>query len=938
MSGASGAGAAPAGPSGAPPSYSAPYVKPHLQLKLDAARGRCVVAERGIPAGTTVMVTEPYAAVASSGHCAACFKAAADGAAHRCGGCQTVNYCSRTCQREHFEHHAKTCHGLRRVMSETGGHAAPPTVQLAVEVFMLLAEQRAARVDAARSGVDLRDLDEPLQAQLASGGAVLALEQHRESLDAPTMEGIAASALMMARVMQYKMLKREGETDADAAAAAAAKAGSLAGAAANAAAAAVLAGVVREDETEIDAVLRLSAEAMAAQKAAGTRGGPYRAPKRTDAEMLALSLFGERPPFSPPSAADAVEMFCRIRCNVFSLCDAELRATGIGVFPLASLLNHSCEPNCIATFRGKTQHIRTIRHVRADEELTLSYCDVGLPSPVRLELLREGYFFTCRCRRCAIYADNEEALYAPPPPLPASEAASLAALGGPGGVAAAGDSDAGGGGAPGAHMSPEEAATAAAITAAENERAQQHARFSALAANVSSGDLTGAGSSELNKDVAEAEDSYMKALLNVQLAETESLVKRLRSEAARLGSVIKEVLPPREEGGAEGAEGGAGAGAEGGGKEADGDDGGAGAAGGGKEGKEDDGAAALMASAGTVDGLPSVSSGGSELDKPPAAPPAPPAPVAAKDAEILAHAAAARAREAVAALSNALTSIGEAPPKAEGGAQGAGDGKAGEGPAASRDAPGLWVAPPRAEPRVVRHVPLSAFSTQDVQLLGVRCTRRSCRGVHVMMPPPPLPADASAAALATPAPEPASTCTQCTRPLAREDCLASTALQRRAAKLVALQKSGAKVSVVLSAGTPLLKEMGSRLTSVHYQVAAVANALVNASVGVRDWSAAMQNNEGAIAAFQFAYPPGHPLPALQQALQGKMLHFTYQPAFAVRFFRDALAVVLLSHGRDSDLYLEVSDLLQQAEAESLADPANLPAPIKSRGNAVDKTG
>ena len=121
---------------------------------------------------------------------------------------------------------------------------------------------------------------------------------------------------------------------------------------------------------------------------------------------------------------------------------------------------------------------------------------------------------------------------------------------------------------------------------------------------------------------------------------------------------------------------------------------------------------------------------------------------------------------------------------------------------------------------------------------------------------------------------------------------------------------------------------------MHFHTAAVANSLVNASVGVRDWAQAMANNQHAIGAFMFAYPPGHPLPALQQALHGKILHFTYQPALAVAFFREALAVLLLSHGRDNELYHEISSLLQQAEAEALADPANLPPPTRNRGAPV----
>jgi hypothetical protein len=893
---------------------SGPFVKPHMCVKLDPLKGRCITADRGVPAGTAILVAEPFAAVALQSHCALCFKSAETGVL--CGGCTTVNYCSKKCQRAHFDRHSHCCHGLRRIISETSGHAAPPTVQLAVEAFLELAAQRTAPIDGARSGVEVRDLDAPLQALLSSPGAVLALETHRERLDVETIEGIAASALMLARVMQFPILDPAVDES---------NSGTL------------HRGLL-DDETEIEAVLRMAAELTEAH--AENARNPK---KRQTADELTKALFGQTGPFSPPTALDAVQMFCRIRHNVFSICDAELRATGVGIYPLASLFNHSCEPNCIATFRGKTLYIRTIRSVRAYEELTLSYCDVGLPTPVRLQTLREGYFFSCRCRRCELYVDHEEQLFN----RPTGDFLSL---------------EEGGSGSEGGQVnmnavaeslssallensnSSEEDATSAAISLAERERAAQHEKFSALAATVSVGGLGGvagdaSGAGAVPKE-GEAEDSYMKALLSIQLQETESLLKRLRQEAERLHHVVAEVLPPREsedsqESNAEGKEDKEES------KQSSGD-GGQGdnrktvEQGGGGEGKESLNSDEISVVS---------SSGGTGIERPPVIIPS---TLEAKDAEAAASAANARAREAVAALSNALTSIGEAPPQATFSRPqtAAGRGASSEGvDSANRDetkndgTTTLMSSQTQPEqrrrtygqnriiPRIPLSISLSVFTPQDIQLLGVRCTRKSCRGVHIMMPPQPLPNDNASKLSASPRPDPSSTCTQCSRTLSSEDSLASSAVQRRAAKLVLLQKSGAKVNVVITAGLPLLKEMLARLTLVHYQVAAVANCLVNASVGVRDWNAAIQNNKLAISAFQFAYPPGHPLPALQQALQGKMLHFTYEPAAAVAFFRDALGVILLSHGRDSDLYKEISDILQQAEAESLSDPANLPMPI-----------
>ena len=47
-----------------------------------------------------------------------------------------------------------------------------------------------------------------------------------------------------------------------------------------------------------------------------------------------------------------------------------------------SLLNHSCEPNCIVVFDGPYLHLRTIREIPPGEQVGLSafMCGVGWPS------------------------------------------------------------------------------------------------------------------------------------------------------------------------------------------------------------------------------------------------------------------------------------------------------------------------------------------------------------------------------------------------------------------------------------------------------------------------------------------------------------------------------------------------------------------------------
>ncbi|KAI8813597.1 hypothetical protein BJ742DRAFT_849434 [Cladochytrium replicatum] len=88
---------------------------------------------------------------------------------------------------------------------------------------------------------------------------------------------------------------------------------------------------------------------------------------------------------------------------------------GVGMFPLASMLNHSCIPNCSyvveSVYTGLEQDemrgaaavrmvVRTNRAVKEGEELCLSYVDLMLPKQERrFELLKSKNFW-CNCERC----------------------------------------------------------------------------------------------------------------------------------------------------------------------------------------------------------------------------------------------------------------------------------------------------------------------------------------------------------------------------------------------------------------------------------------------------------------------------------------------------------------------------------------------------------
>jgi hypothetical protein len=83
--------------------------------------------------------------------------------------------------------------------------------------------------------------------------------------------------------------------------------------------------------------------------------------------MLVARLVG--PASLPSSASKLVELFCKFSCNNYNISDAEFRPIGVGLYPTAALINHSCHPNCIALFRGTESIIRAIEPIEEGQEV-----------------------------------------------------------------------------------------------------------------------------------------------------------------------------------------------------------------------------------------------------------------------------------------------------------------------------------------------------------------------------------------------------------------------------------------------------------------------------------------------------------------------------------------------------------------------------------------
>ena len=75
---------------------------------------------------------------------------------------------------------------------------------------------------------------------------------------------------------------------------------------------------------------------------------------------------------------------------------------GTGIYPLASLINHSCRPNACFVFAGNELLVRTLAPIPAGTEITVSYVDSRRVAPVRHAHLLQAHDFLCRCAVCSV--------------------------------------------------------------------------------------------------------------------------------------------------------------------------------------------------------------------------------------------------------------------------------------------------------------------------------------------------------------------------------------------------------------------------------------------------------------------------------------------------------------------------------------------------------
>jgi SET domain-containing protein len=75
---------------------------------------------------------------------------------------------------------------------------------------------------------------------------------------------------------------------------------------------------------------------------------------------------------------------------------------GTSLDVVASLMNHSCNPNAFVVFEGNSLCVRSTRKLLAGEEVTQCYTDVDMDVFSRRQMLKKEYFFDCCCECIAL--------------------------------------------------------------------------------------------------------------------------------------------------------------------------------------------------------------------------------------------------------------------------------------------------------------------------------------------------------------------------------------------------------------------------------------------------------------------------------------------------------------------------------------------------------
>uniref|UniRef100_A0A6I8NTC0 [histone H3]-lysine(4) N-trimethyltransferase n=1 Tax=Ornithorhynchus anatinus TaxID=9258 RepID=A0A6I8NTC0_ORNAN len=90
-----------------------------------------------------------------------------------------------------------------------------------------------------------------------------------------------------------------------------------------------------------------------------------------------------------PDNASLVVLFAQVNCNGFTIEDEELSHLGSAIFPDVALMNHSCCPNVIVTYKGTLAEVRAVQEINPGDEDKAKVEIRKLNDPPKAEAIRD---------------------------------------------------------------------------------------------------------------------------------------------------------------------------------------------------------------------------------------------------------------------------------------------------------------------------------------------------------------------------------------------------------------------------------------------------------------------------------------------------------------------------------------------------------------------
>ncbi|KAF2106672.1 hypothetical protein BDV96DRAFT_654462 [Lophiotrema nucula] len=108
-------------------------------------------------------------------------------------------------------------------------------------------------------------------------------------------------------------------------------------------------------------------------------------------------------------------MYARVLTNSMTLVTPTFDPLGIIIDPILGHINHSCAPNAYIVMDGAEAAVRTLRPIKKNEEIFISYIDSTNPRARRQSELEARWFFACQCSKCQKGAPLDEDKWAVEP-------------------------------------------------------------------------------------------------------------------------------------------------------------------------------------------------------------------------------------------------------------------------------------------------------------------------------------------------------------------------------------------------------------------------------------------------------------------------------------------------------------------------------------------